>query len=230
MPNTRPKTWYEYHASKFEADTSHLSCEEVGAYQRLLNFHFLNGYIPGDLDVQKRILRESRQKTLKIFSVLKSFFYEENGNFYQKRMMETIAKGVDISRKRKAAGRKGGEANAKANAIANGQAKEKTVTDTDKDKDKDQKTPPAAASEVDFKKELFDKAVSVFGPEKRSLAGRLVKLCDDELEAYIIMQDVGTAKEPVKYLGKILGRLEQDQKQRERQRKQDEREGRYANL
>jgi uncharacterized protein YdaU (DUF1376 family) len=145
-----PKTWYEYHATKFEADTAHLSCEQVGAYQRLLNFHFLNGHIPGDIDQLTRILRESKQKTRKLWVTLKPFFYEENGCFFQKRMVDTIAKAVDISEKRKEAGRKGGEANAIANAKANGEAKGKTVTVTvtDKDKKKESKEKTARRSRL----------------------------------------------------------------------------------
>lgn len=121
-----PKTWYEYRARQFEADTAHLSCEEVGAYQRLLNFHFLNGSIPGDLNRIKNILRESKQKTRKLWATLEPFFYSENGCFYQKRMVETIAKATEISTKRREAGRKGGLANAEAKGVA----KSKTVTET----------------------------------------------------------------------------------------------------
>lgn len=132
---SRPKAWYEFHASKFEADTAHLTNEETGAYVRLLNFHFSHGFIPDDIDRIRSIIRENRQKTLKIVRVLEPFFYKENGRFYQKRMVKTIDKAIEISEKRKAAGTKGGRAYARAIARAKGKAKPETVTNTITNKD-----------------------------------------------------------------------------------------------
>lgn len=123
---SRPKTWYEFHASKFEGDTAHLTNEQVGAYLRLLNFHFQHDYIPTDPDQLRLILRETKQKTRKIIAVLDQFFYEKDGRFFQKRMVETIAKAAEKSRVRKAAANKRWHPKASANAPANAD----TVTDT----------------------------------------------------------------------------------------------------
>lgn len=137
----RPKTWFEFHAAKFEADTAHLTLEEKGAYLTLLNFHFLHDSIPTDLDRLKLILRESKQKTRKIIAVLSQFFYEENGRFYQKRMVETIAKVTEKSKVRREAALKRWDAKADANADANADTVTVTVTNKEKKESKEKKPP-----------------------------------------------------------------------------------------
>ena len=130
MPDERPNAWFPLYAATFEADTADLTCEEVGAYLRLLNHHFMRGSVPADCKRIARIIRETPQKTRKLWRVLQHFFYEKDGCFYNKRMSREIAKAIDISEKRKEAGRIGGQANAKAKAKASALAKGKTVTDT----------------------------------------------------------------------------------------------------
>jgi 5-methylcytosine-specific restriction endonuclease McrA len=76
---SRPKTWYEFHASKFEGDTAHLTLEEKGAYLTLLNFHFLHDSIPTDINRIRNILRTSKQNARKILDALDWFFTEKDG-------------------------------------------------------------------------------------------------------------------------------------------------------
>lgn len=119
---SRHKAWYSYYPSDIEADTADLTLEEFGAYQRLLNFHFLRDSIPSDIKRISLILRVSPQKARKLWSVLSQFFHEKDGAFYQKRMQKEIAKGIEKSQKLADAGRLGGLAKAKANAKANAKA------------------------------------------------------------------------------------------------------------
>ena len=114
----RSKAWFAFYPGDFETDTADLTNEEVGAYIRLLSFHFSNDSIPADLHRISNILRVSKQKARKLFCVLKRFFYEKDGRFYQQRMVAEIAKAVEISEKRVEMGRKGGLAKAKAIAVA----------------------------------------------------------------------------------------------------------------
>jgi uncharacterized protein YdaU (DUF1376 family) len=46
---------YQFYGSDFEQDTAHMSCEEIGAYIRLLNFQWKKGTIPADASRQARI-------------------------------------------------------------------------------------------------------------------------------------------------------------------------------
>jgi len=114
----RPNTWFPMYAADFEADTADLDCVEVGAYIRLLNYHFLRGSVPADIKKMSRIIRETPQKTRKLWQVLNHFFIQKGDVFVQQRMEREIAKGIDIYKKRVEAGRKGGLAKAKANDIA----------------------------------------------------------------------------------------------------------------
>ena len=109
---TRPKAWFAFYPADFEADTADLNLEEIGAYIRLLDFHFLNDSIPTDIKRTASILRVSPQKTRKLLHVLMRFFYEKDGRLFQKRMVQIIEQGIEISEKRAQAGKKGGEANA----------------------------------------------------------------------------------------------------------------------
>jgi uncharacterized protein YdaU (DUF1376 family) len=115
---SRPKAWYPRYPEDFIAATQHLTLEELGAYDRLLDFHFLHDSIPSDIKRIALIIGASSQKTRKLWQVLSQFFYEKDGAFFNKRMVKEIAKAAEISTKRSEAAKKKWAASADASADA----------------------------------------------------------------------------------------------------------------
>jgi len=115
---SRPTAWYPRYPDNFISATQHLTLEEVGAYNRLLDFHFLHGSVPTDIKRMALIIGASSQKTRKLWQVLSQFFYEKDGAFYNKRMVKEISKATEISDKRAKAAQKRWDANADANGDA----------------------------------------------------------------------------------------------------------------
>jgi uncharacterized protein YdaU (DUF1376 family) len=71
---------YQMYAQDFDMDTASWSNEEVGIYQRLLNYSWVNGGLPSDTLELSRIVREKRLKFEKIFIKNISKKWTENGN------------------------------------------------------------------------------------------------------------------------------------------------------
>lgn len=71
---------YLMYAQDFDMDTASWSNEEVGVYQRLLNYSWVNRGLPSDTVELSRIVREKRSKFEKIFSKNISKKWSENGN------------------------------------------------------------------------------------------------------------------------------------------------------
>lgn len=121
--------WYRRYPGDYLRDTMHLTLEECGAYDRLMDIYYSTGEpIPNDIDVIKRYLRESKQKTRKIMKVLANFFEEKHGLLYHKRIEFELAKSLKMHKTAVANGRAGGKANALANRVA---TKTKTKTKED---------------------------------------------------------------------------------------------------
>jgi uncharacterized protein YdaU (DUF1376 family) len=78
---------YQYYASDFEQGTADFTIEEVGIYQRLLNFEWTNGAVPNDMKKLSIICRCTTKKFLKYWTKVETKF-EKNGegNFFNKRM------------------------------------------------------------------------------------------------------------------------------------------------
>ena len=80
---------YQYYAADFEMDTAGWTVDEVGIYQRLLNYEWINGALPDDLEKLARIVRISSQKMKKKWPTLKhKFFLNGDGKLVNRRMEE----------------------------------------------------------------------------------------------------------------------------------------------
>ena len=109
------RNWYARYPGDLMRDTQNLTCEQFGAYDRLMDFYYSTGRpIPDDLDVIKRLLGESKQKTRKILLVLRDFFEEKNGFLFHHRIEAEIEKAKKINEVRSESGKRGGKANARA--------------------------------------------------------------------------------------------------------------------
>lgn len=103
--------YFNFYVSDFEADTSHLTIEEDGAYNRLLRLQWkLGGSIPAD---HKQLMRYMRcnKPTLKrvVLPIIEEFFVEEDGGIFNERLRKEQEKSEISHEKRVISGRKGGE-------------------------------------------------------------------------------------------------------------------------
>ena len=85
---------YQYYAADFDEDTASWECDEVGIYQRLLNYSWINGWkpdegLPDDPRRLARIARVSYKKFLKRWTIIaKKFFLNGNGFLINRRLEE----------------------------------------------------------------------------------------------------------------------------------------------
>jgi uncharacterized protein YdaU (DUF1376 family) len=94
----------------FQRDTGHLTCTEIGVYDRLLDHYYATETpLPGDKDACARIARAMTKDEKKaVDSILKQFFRLSGGMYKQKRTDDEITK-LQKQREAKAAnGRTGG--------------------------------------------------------------------------------------------------------------------------
>jgi uncharacterized protein YdaU (DUF1376 family) len=146
VADSRPKAWFPYYPADIEADTADLTLEEFGAYQRLLNFHFLQDSIPADPARMALILRLPVQKTRKIWAILSRFFEQRGDRYVQRRMEREIQKSVEKSKVRAEAAHARWGANDHAIADANAYPNADTATATaTKVKQKDMSEPAVPA-------------------------------------------------------------------------------------
>lgn len=121
MPS-RP--WFPLYPSHYLADTAFLSVEAHGVYLLLLQHLWLNdNSLPYDFKQLSRLLRADVRRIKRIFSEeLSDKFVIEDGQISNPRIGKELSKTIEIQKKRREAGRIGGQANAKANASPNAQA------------------------------------------------------------------------------------------------------------
>ncbi len=80
---------YQYYAADFEMDTADWTVDEVGIYQRLLNYEWVNGALPDDLSKLARIVRISLQKMKSKWPILEHKFSKNGeGKLVNRRMEE----------------------------------------------------------------------------------------------------------------------------------------------
>ena len=88
------RPWYPKNTGDYVRDTRHLSLEEHGAYNLLMDFYWDRGPLVDNselLPTLRRIWGVSLQKTRKIWQKISIFFYEKDGVFRHKRIDEEIA-------------------------------------------------------------------------------------------------------------------------------------------
>jgi uncharacterized protein YdaU (DUF1376 family) len=115
----------------FEADTSHLTLEEDGAYNRLLRLMWMTPgcSLPDDPAWIARRMRVTAEVYEKVIAPLMAeFFKRANGRVYSPRLRKEWEKVDETSRRRSEAGKKGG----RPKAIENKQHEQKAGFDFDK--------------------------------------------------------------------------------------------------
>lgn len=91
--------------SKDWADgTAEMLPEEKGVYIDLLVHHHQHDGIPSDLKKMSRIVRMSEKEFLRIWNEISYKFYEENGRFFNKKMLEVMGLRKEKSVKNKVIG------------------------------------------------------------------------------------------------------------------------------
>ena len=125
--------WYARNCTKFQNKTGHLSLMEMGAYDRLLDWYYLNRKpIPDDWVQMHRICRAvAPDEQAAVQVVVSQFFVLEKDGWHNKTADEEIAKAQGISQKRREAqAEKERKRLAKEGANAPANAPTITVTDT----------------------------------------------------------------------------------------------------
>lgn len=88
-PNGR--TWFPLYVSKWNSKTTHLTCEQDGAYGRLVRFYWQNGAPPDNDETLARIIGEPIAKWRKLRPVLAPFFVIANGLWRHETVEEELA-------------------------------------------------------------------------------------------------------------------------------------------
>ena len=101
---------YQYYPSDFDASTRHWTPAEVGCYQRLLNFEWINGGLPPDR--LHRIAGADREDWPAIWETLSPKFETEDGRLVNRRLENVRAEQIAYREERARSGRKGGLAKA----------------------------------------------------------------------------------------------------------------------
>ncbi len=103
--------YFPMYPSDFEADTSHLTLEEDGAYNRLLRLMWMTPgcSLPDDPAWIARRLRVTAEVYERVIApLLAEFFKRANGRVYSPRLRKEWEKVDETSRRRSEAGKKGG--------------------------------------------------------------------------------------------------------------------------
>ena len=79
---------YPMYAQDFDMDTADWGIDEIGIYIRLLNYEWINGYIPSDPSRIAKIARISVKKLLKSWEIISPKFSQKCDDKLQNRRME----------------------------------------------------------------------------------------------------------------------------------------------
>ena len=106
----------QLYVADYMADTRHLTCEQDGAYMRLLMAMWrAGGSLPADHAKLARIVGMSASRWLKVRDDVMAFFDEVDGAITQGRLTKEYQKAEEKSAKRSEAGKSGAEAKALKN-------------------------------------------------------------------------------------------------------------------
>lgn len=127
----------QLYVGDYLADTLHLTTEQHGAYLLLLMTMWRAGAcLPNDPAKLARICRVSPKRWPSVWAEISEFFEIEGNTITNNRLTKEHQKAVSISQERKAAGKKGGKANALKNhnageAIAEAGLKHSQISEPD---------------------------------------------------------------------------------------------------
>jgi uncharacterized protein YdaU (DUF1376 family) len=108
--NSHPDAFMPLWIADYLADTTHLTCEQHGAYLLLLITYWRRGgYMPADNAFLCAVTKLSPQKWRTMRVVMGQFFREEGGQWKNKRADAEILKAAVLKKSKAAAGKKGAE-------------------------------------------------------------------------------------------------------------------------
>lgn len=124
--------WYKRYPADFMVGTAHMTTEEVGAYQLLLDAQWdRGGRLPACERKLARIARLSLRKFRSAWSdALAEKFEQDEDGYFNPRLDNERRAAIEIVKKRRSAGRLGGLANAQANAKQKGKQTSEQTRDT----------------------------------------------------------------------------------------------------
>lgn len=105
----RPDIWMPLYIEDWDRDTSHLDCEQDGAYGRLVRQYWKTGPLPDDDAMLSRTVRMERSRWRKVRPTIAAFFEIREGKWFHKRVDEEMARASALSEKRARVGKKGAE-------------------------------------------------------------------------------------------------------------------------
>ncbi len=103
--------YFQFYPADFEADTTHLSLEEDGAYNRLLRLCWMTPgcSIPDDPAwIARRLRVDAETYERVVVVVLAEFFKRRRGRLYSPRLLAEFEKTLAVRNRRSQAGQKGG--------------------------------------------------------------------------------------------------------------------------
>lgn len=105
------RPWYPKNPGDYSRKTKHLTLEEHGAYNLLIDYYWDNPKLPSDEATLHRLLHKiwgiSLQKTKKIWKVLSIFFQKNNEFFVHERIERELEKSERIQKVKSEAGKRG---------------------------------------------------------------------------------------------------------------------------
>lgn len=117
----KPDAWMPLYIGDWDGDTGHLSCEEDGAYGRLIRHYWRNGPLP-DIDrILSSITRTDSRTWKRLRAALAPFFVVANGQWTHKRVDAELVRWAEKRRKaidRASAGGKAKAAKSSASSSA----------------------------------------------------------------------------------------------------------------
>lgn len=117
---------YQYYAADFDEDTASWNNEEVGIYQRLLNYSWINGWnhnegLPDDPKRLAMIVRCSYKKFQKSWEIIsKKFSKQDRGFLINRRLEEERGKLLKYIESQRESGKRGAEKRWKKDSDPNG--------------------------------------------------------------------------------------------------------------
>lgn len=108
----KPDAWMPLYIGDWDGDTGHLSCEEDGAYGRLIRHYWRNGPLP-DIDrILSSITRTDSRTWKRLRAALAPFFVVANGQWSHKRVDAELIRWAEKRRKAIERASAGGKAKA----------------------------------------------------------------------------------------------------------------------
>ena len=218
--------YFNMYPADFEADTSHLTLEEDGAYNRLLRLMWMTPgcSLPNDDSWIARRMRCDAETFARVVKPLISeFLAVENGRVFSPRLRREAMLSEQAHQRRVNAGSNGGR---KPNQLKNNGSEPSIAKAMPKQPEPEPEPEPVSnsdtdvsgdAAEQDFAKQVFDRAVSFLGrygakeKDARSFVGRLRKTNSDSqiFEAFSACSKSGVV-DPIPWLVAKLNRPKTD--------------------